>query len=177
MDQGSNIKPVPSNNTPNLSRSAGSFSSTNPYQRDPSRRAIACVTCAKAKTRCDKAVSSSIIPACSALTVKAPIMLALYQQRHKMRPALHTPHNRQQLPHTTHQEALRHPQTLPQTRRPPLFERLLLHTQHPLLQTAPHARALEYRLPHCRQNAATSRHHVRRPQTHSPAHIPQPDRG
>ncbi|KAL6704264.1 hypothetical protein ACN47E_008432 [Coniothyrium glycines] len=30
----------------------------NPYARDPLRRAIACVTCAKAKTKCDKALPS-----------------------------------------------------------------------------------------------------------------------
>ncbi|KAL5384381.1 hypothetical protein PMIN06_004615 [Paraphaeosphaeria minitans] len=39
--------------------------SHNPYQRMSQRRAIACTTCAKAKTKCDKAV-----PSCSRCTAK-----------------------------------------------------------------------------------------------------------
>ncbi|KAJ8112781.1 hypothetical protein OPT61_g4934 [Boeremia exigua] len=58
MEQGVRSKTIPSTNTPNPGCStAPAFTPPNPYARDPSRRAIACVTCAKAKTRCDKAVS------------------------------------------------------------------------------------------------------------------------
>ena len=57
MDQSMKLKPVPSNTTTTPSCStASSYTPPNPYARDSSRRAIACVTCAKAKTRCDKAV-------------------------------------------------------------------------------------------------------------------------
>jgi hypothetical protein len=37
----------------------------NPYQRIASRRAIACVTCAKAKTKCDKGVGWQSLRKCS----------------------------------------------------------------------------------------------------------------
>jgi hypothetical protein len=37
----------------------------NPYQRIASRRAIACVTCAKAKTKCDKGVGWQSLGKCS----------------------------------------------------------------------------------------------------------------
>jgi hypothetical protein len=40
----------------NTSYSRTPTSTYNPYQRMASRRAIACVTCAKAKTKCDKGV-------------------------------------------------------------------------------------------------------------------------
>lgn len=50
----------------------------------------------------DSAIASSM------LTKVASIMLPLYQQRHKVRSTLHTPHNRQQLPNALQQEALRH---------------------------------------------------------------------
>ncbi|KAJ4989661.1 hypothetical protein SVAN01_04878 [Stagonosporopsis vannaccii] len=61
MEPGMKTRTVPSSNTPNPScPRAASFTPPNPYARDPSRRAIACVTCAKAKTRCDKA-----LPSCS----------------------------------------------------------------------------------------------------------------
>lgn len=43
----------------------GDTSPPNPYQRRSSRRAIACVTCAKAKTKCDKA-----LPSCSRCITK-----------------------------------------------------------------------------------------------------------
>lgn len=95
MDQGTNFKPIPSNNTPNPSGSAGpTFTPPNPYARDPSRRAIACVTCAKAKTRCDKAVSSPETSYISQLIHSsfhhAPVVLA------KASNAIHAPHAAQQ---------------------------------------------------------------------------------
>ncbi|UPX10269.1 uncharacterized protein EKO05_0000936 [Ascochyta rabiei] len=66
MDQPAKIKPVPSSAATTSSCSgAPSCKPPNPYARDSSRRAIACVTCAKAKTRCDKA-----LPSCSRCVTK-----------------------------------------------------------------------------------------------------------
>ncbi|KAF1838883.1 hypothetical protein BDW02DRAFT_304236 [Decorospora gaudefroyi] len=52
-------------NTPHHTSYHTPRSAQNPYARIPSRRAIACVTCAKAKTKCDKA-----LPSCSRCIAK-----------------------------------------------------------------------------------------------------------
>ncbi|KAH8725603.1 hypothetical protein GQ44DRAFT_706836 [Phaeosphaeriaceae sp. PMI808] len=60
MDQPTSIESSPSTtpqHTPN-----GTDSLHNPYKRIASRRAIACVTCAKAKTKCDKLVCLLLPP-------------------------------------------------------------------------------------------------------------------
>lgn len=63
MDQATQVKPLPSNTmTKSTCSATPSYTPPNPYARDSSRRAIACVSCAKAKTRCDKAVRRSKSP-------------------------------------------------------------------------------------------------------------------
>ncbi|XPT01437.1 hypothetical protein M3J09_010572 [Ascochyta lentis] len=65
MDRSMKIKPALPSTTTSSCSTAPSHTPPNPYARDSSRRAIACVTCAKAKTRCDKA-----LPSCSRCITK-----------------------------------------------------------------------------------------------------------
>lgn len=178
MEPAPKIKPVPSTATPTSPSSTAAIKPPNPYARDPSRRAIACVTCAKAKTRCDKAVSASdVLSRRSVDCSTASVMFSLHRKRHQMRPAFNTPHNRQQLPLSTHQKTSHDIETFLHARGFTIFEQLSFAPQHALNETAQHhARAFAHRLSHSSQDEPASDHHVGYAQAYALAKIWESDR-
>lgn len=178
MEHATKIKQVPLTVTPTSSSSTATITPPNPYARDPSRRAIACVTCAKAKTRCDKAVSASDVFSGRRIDCfTASIMFPLHHKRHQMRSAFHTTHNRQQLPLSFLQKAFRNTKTFSHARGPTFFEQLSFAPQHALNETAQHhACAFAHRLSHSSQDEPAGSHHVWCAQAYALANISESDR-
>ena len=135
MNQITKLEPTPASSNPTTQGST--FPKPhNPYARMSQRRAIACTICAKAKTKCDKAVRSGTSRLASSFAnhTTGTILLPLHSQGPHMRASIHPTHIRQQLPQA--HQAPRLPQEVPHQQLH--LDPRHFATQRSILWQAPH---------------------------------------